>query len=107
MTRTIRVYWPNQSSGWLNFNWGGVIDRQSVVHISVSEGSVQESIAGALDGIGRFRGAAVIGVRNVTPHVDAGGGGGVEFYLEVGWDSPLNIVTDISVLDPAEDAMVV
>ena len=103
--RTIRVWWPNQSTGWNNFNWTGVINGRSVVHISACEATalpqpevgtpVQDFIASA-----RQRGAAVIGVRNVHPHDD--GGGGVEFVLEVNWGSPLNIVTDITVEAPAE-----
>lgn len=53
----------------------------------------------------RMRGLAVIGVRNVHPHDD--GGGGVEFVLEVNWGSPLDIVTDITVDDPAETGSIV
>ena len=107
MTRTIRVYWGQRTTGWFNFNWAGVIDRQSVIHISASEGSLSGGLGSTLDGIGRFRGAAVIGVRNVTPHIDSGGGGGVEFYLETGWETPINVVTDITVMDPVEDAVIV
>ena len=110
MARTIRVRWPNQSTGWKNSNWTGVINGRSVVYISACEATAlpppeigttpQEFIATA-----RFRGAAVIGVRNVHPHDD--GGGGVEFVLEVNWGSPLNIVTDITVEDPAETGFIV
>ena len=106
MARTIRVWWPNQSTGWKNFNWTNVINGRSVVHISACEaaalpsptpiGGVTQDVIGNL----RIRGAAVIGVRNVHPHDD--GGGGVEFVLEVNFGSPLNIVTDITVEDPAE-----
>ena len=104
MSRTIRVFWPRQTSGWRNFNWGGVIDGKSVVHIAASEGVLAPNVlTGPLDAIGRMRGAAAIGVRNVTPHGEMGGGGGVEFFLEVLWDSPLDVVTDITVLGPPED----
>ena len=97
MSRTIRVYWPGLTSTWLNFNWPP-INAQSVVTISVSEGDAHFGGFGTpLDGISRRRGAAVMGARNITPHE-----GGVEFYVEIGWDSPLNIVTDITVLDPPE-----
>jgi hypothetical protein len=102
VSRTIRVYWPNRVTRWVNFNWGGVIDRQSVVHVSVSEGALSGGFGGPLDGIIRKRGAAPIGVRNVRPHE-----GGVEMYIEVLWDSPLNVVTDISVLDPPEDGFII
>ena len=86
-----------------------MINGRSVVHISACEatalpppqlGTPQDFIAST-----RFRGAAVIGVRNVHPHDD--GGGGVEFVLEVNWGSPLNIVTDITVEDPAEAGSIV
>lgn len=98
MSRTIRVFWQNQATGWKNFNWGGVIDARSVIHIAASEGAASFGGFGdPLNNISRTRGLAVIGVRNVTPHE-----GGVEFFLEVGWETPLNVVTDISVLDPAE-----
>src|SRR6516162_6365380 len=110
MARTIRVWWPNQTTGWKNFNWTGVINGRSVVHISACEATalpppelgtpVQDFIART-----RFRGLAFIGVRNVLPHDD--GGGGVEFVLEVNWGNPLNIVTDITVEDPAEDGSIV
>jgi hypothetical protein len=97
MSRTIRVYWPARSSSWVNFNWPP-IDAKSVVTISVSEGDAHFGGFGdTLDHISRRRGAAVMGIRNITPH-----NGGVEFYVEIGWDSPLNIVTDITVHDPPE-----
>jgi hypothetical protein len=108
MSRTIRVFWRNQKSGWKNFNWGGVIDQNSVVHIAASEGFVDEgSIFGPLNAITRTRGDAPIFVKNIRPHLDQGGGGGVEFYLQVEWPDPLNVVTDITVLDPAEQGHIV
>jgi hypothetical protein len=109
MARTVRVWWPNQSTGWKNFNWTGAINGSSVVHISACEAAAipPQSLGATQDVIGRsrIRGAAVIGVRNVHPHDD--GGGGVEFVLEVNWGSPLNIVTDITVEDPAEAGFVI
>ncbi|MGA9600738.1 MAG: hypothetical protein WBS22_10910 [Methylocystis sp.] len=109
MARTIRVWWPNASTGWRNFNWTGVINGRSVVHISACEATAlpppnfnttQDFIAST-----RKIGDAVIGVRNIHPHDS--GGGGVEFYLEVNWGSPLNVVTDISVDEPAEAGTIV
>ncbi|GAA0709841.1 hypothetical protein [Dokdonella soli] len=108
MSRTIRVMWSNASSGWKNFNWGGVIDQNSVIHIAASEGVVDTgSLFGPLAAISRTRGDAPIYVKNVRPHGDDGGGGGVEFYLQVDWNSPLNVVTDITVVDPAEQGVIV
>jgi hypothetical protein len=107
MARTIRVWWPNQTTGWKNFNWTGVINGRSVVHISATALPPPELGTPVQDFIARtrFRGLAFIGVRNVHPHDD--GGGGVEFVLEVNWGNPLNIVTDITVEDPAEDGSIV
>jgi hypothetical protein len=100
--------WKNATSGWKNFNWGGVINENSVIHIAASEGDVNEGIlSGALDAIGRTRGDATIYVKNIRPHPDQGGGGGVEFYLQIDWNGPLNIVTDITVFDPAEQGFIV
>jgi hypothetical protein len=108
MSRTIRVFWRNQSSGWKNFNWGGVIDQNSVVHIAASEGVLNEgSLFGPLQAIGRHRGEAAIFVKNIRPHPDDGGGGGVEFFLQVEWPHPLHVVTDITVVDPPEQGHVV
>jgi hypothetical protein len=108
MGRTIRVMWRHTTSGWKNFNWGGVIDQNSVIHISASEGAADEgSLFGPLNAIQRTRGDATIYVKNVRPHADQGGGGGVEFYLQVDWNTPLDIVTDITVVDPAEQGIIV
>lgn len=108
MSRTVRVLWRQTGSGWKNFNWGGVIDQNSVIHIAASEGfAPTSSLFGALDGIKRSRGDAPIYVKNIRPHGDDGGGGGVEFFLQVDWATPLDIVTDITVVEPAEQGVVV
>lgn len=102
MTHTIRVMWKNTTSGWKNFNWG-VINKDSVIHISASEGASDQ---GSLFGILRTRGDARISVENVRPH-----DGGVEFWLSIqlGFDRPppLTIVLDITVVDPAEQGFIV
>jgi hypothetical protein len=102
--RTIRVYWPNRTTGWVNFNWTGVINRQSVVHVAVSEGRLDQVLGTALDGISRFRGDATMFAKNVHPHDE--GGGGVEFFIEIDWSSPLNVVTDITVDTPEVGSVV-
>ena len=110
MSRTIRVLWPHCQTGWFNYNWGGVINENSVVHISASEFDPQippnvispDIFLGKKIGESRIRGAATIYVKNVRPHKS--GGGGVEFFLQVDWGTPLRVVTDISVLDPPEAA---
>ncbi|WP_193044710.1 hypothetical protein [Mycolicibacterium baixiangningiae] len=110
MARTIRVFWRDQKSGWFNFNWNGVITPQSVVHISACEAGFPENNLFGAEGAFRFRGAAPIYVKNVHPHGPNPGDtitGGVEFYLDIDWDSPLDVATDITVLDPPEDKVVV
>jgi hypothetical protein len=104
--RTIRVFWPKRTTGWVNFNWVGVINAKSVVHVAVSEGALpqQPQFGFPLDVISRFRGAATMFVKNVHPHDE--GGGGVEFFVQIDWPSPLNVVTDITV-DAPEDGFIV
>lgn len=112
MSRTVRVLWTEAVTGWFNFDWPGVIDGTSVVHISACEwdptfppGDISHDVdfankIGAL----RWRGDANIYVKNVHPHDS--GGGGVEFVLQVDWDTPLRVCTDITVFDPAETAQI-
>lgn len=121
MARTIRVIWRNATSGWFNFNWSGVITRQSVIHISACEGEIRNGIFGPLEQTFRMRGTTVISVKNIRPHPDEGGGGGVEFYVEITkptsldprdgnliWHSnPITLITDITVLDPPEQGVIV
>lgn len=81
------------------------INSGSVVHVAICEGRQEELVGDVLDSIDRFRGAAPMFVKNVHPHND--NGGGVEFYIEIDWGSPLTVVTDITVLDPPEQGFVV
>jgi hypothetical protein len=83
------------------FNWP-VINKQSVVLVSASEGAAPESTAAPE----RFVGAANVTVHNIAPFgfVDPyggnpPGGGGVRFVLTVDWGEPLPIWADIVVLD--------
>jgi hypothetical protein len=96
MFKTIRHFWgPQQGRTTLNFNWD-VIDHDSVIFISASEYNS--------DWV-RFIGEASITVSNIAPHGPPfDPNHGVTFVVNVGWGSPLNIVTDITVLDakPAE-----
>jgi len=105
MARTIRVFWRDQQSGWLNFNWDGVITAQSVVHISACECFFPEQNLFGAEGVVRFRGAAPIYVKNIHPHGPNPGDtitGGVEFLLQVDWETPLNVATDITVVEDPE-----
>jgi hypothetical protein len=101
--QTIRVFWRSVRTGWFNFNWDGVITVQSVVHISACEAFFPEGSISGAEGVQRQRGDAGIWVKNVRPHGPNPGDnitGGVEFFVQIDWDTPLDIATDISVLDP-------
>jgi hypothetical protein len=91
MPRTIRKYWGAFTGRViLNYNWD-IIDHDSVVLVSVSEYNDQKV---------RFIGAASISADNIAAHGPPyDPNHGVTFVVNVGWDAPLNIVSDITVLD--------
>ncbi len=100
MPITKRVFWGRTQTGWHNYNWGG-LSALSVVFISVSEGAINSGSISAIGAITHRRGDAVISVKNINPH--GANGGGVEFYLEVGWGSPLDVTLDFTLFDaPAQ-----
>lgn len=109
-SRTIRVFWRNASTGWFNFNWDGVITPSSVVHISACEWTFSEDEFLDPRRKQRHRGAAPIWVKNIRPHGPNPGDtitGGVEFFLQIDWDTPLSVATDITVLgEPADYVLV-
>ena len=45
---------------------------------------------------------ASVYVTNIGPHDPEGGDGGVEFHLHADWNSPLNVMVTISVLEDIE-----
>jgi hypothetical protein len=91
MPTTIRKFWrPHTGRVTLNYNWPA-IDQDSVVLVSVSEYDARHV---------RFIGAASITVDNIAPHGPPyDNNHGVTFVVSVDWDTPLPIVTDITVLD--------
>ena len=91
MPQTIRKYWGAfKGRVTLNYNWPA-IDQDSVVMVTASEYNPAHV---------RFIGAASITVANIAPHGPPfDPNHGVTFVVNVGWGSPLNIVTDITVLD--------
>ena len=102
--RTITVYWRNARSGWFNYNWNGPINADSIVHISACEWVGEPGFVGLPPGV-KYQGDATITVKNVRPHGPNPGdsiSGGVSCYLQIDWGSPLNVVTDITVFEPAE-----
>lgn len=103
MTQSIRVFWPPRNGrASVNFDWpGSPLQANSVVLVTASE--YDPSALPDADGSAkRFVGAANIRVNNIAPHgPPSDPNPGVTFMLEVDWGSPLNVCTDIIVLDDA------
>jgi hypothetical protein len=101
MAQSIRVlYRAQQGTIRKNFNWDP-IKLDSAVIVTAAE--FTPHFGGLYTGIktpGRPNlGAANVYVTNVGPHGPEPDVGGVEFLLHVDWDSPLDVVVTISVLD--------
>jgi hypothetical protein len=101
-----RVYWgPIQGRRPLNFN-NPVIDQWSVVHITASEyvyDGPHEPLLEDHSDRQRFIGGADVEVHNVAPHGPPfDPNNGVTFVVKVDWDTPLPIVTDITVFRVAQ-----
>lgn len=101
MARTIRILYRGQRGRQRkNFNWGisPPITKRSVVVMSAAEASVQTGTIGGIENATSFHlGDADVYVTNVGPH-----DGGVEFILHVNWGSPLDVLVDLTVMDPYE-----
>ena len=77
------------------------ITEKSAVLITAAEWAFDGGIFGALSGRPHL-GEASIYDTNVGPHDPEGGPGSdgdVEFHLHVDWDSPLDVIVTITVLD--------
>lgn len=102
MARSIRVLYRGvHGRVRRNFNWAPITAKSAVVITAAEWSAVPE---GFLD-FQRGRpllGEANVYVTNIGPHDPEGGDGGVEFHLHVDWDSPLDIIVTISVLDDIE-----
>jgi hypothetical protein len=83
-----------------NFNWPP-ISLDSTVIITAAEFS--PSFGGPLGGpktLGRPKlGEANVYVTNIGPHGPPAEAGGVEFIVHVDWDSPLDVIVTITVLE--------
>jgi hypothetical protein len=117
MPVSFRHYWPEPvSSGWLNLNTVVVrefINRHfgiaSAIVMTACEykriGEVNLLEVGNGEGVKLWRGDAEIWVSNVRPYIrrfdpdPAKQDGGVEFFLHVGFDSPLLIATTLTIFD--------
>lgn len=108
--QTFRVFWhAHKGRQLVNFNAQG-ITRHSVVMVSACEFNPLLPLD---TGSGnppphdperlRFIGDANIWVSNIMPHGpddEHGDPGRVSFIINIDWDSPLNVATDIIVFDP-------
>ncbi len=97
MAQSIRIlYRGMQGRVPINFNWPP-IHKNSAVIVTAAEYRLSGGIFGTE---GRpHLGAAPVYVTNIGPHDPEGGDGGVEFMLHVEWDSPLDVIVTISVLE--------
>lgn len=88
----------------VNFNWPP-IHLDSAVIVTAAEFTPQ---FGGLPGFGPKTlgrpnlGEANVYVTNIGPHGPEPDVGGVEFLLHVDWDSPLDVIVTISVLEDIE-----
>src|SRR3954454_9773458 len=101
-----RVFWQmNPGRNAVNLNWNA-ISADSVVMVSASEynANSQKLPDGSHQ---RFVGAADVTVSNVTPHGPPfDPNHGVTFVVEVGWNAPLTICTDIALINNAPESVV-
>ena len=95
---TFRMFVPKRHGRSLLHFRAPQITPQSVIHISATEASEvfdPPPISG--QSFFGFIGDASITVQNVSP-----GNGDVDFIVFVDFSSPLNVVTDITIMDPPE-----
>ncbi len=90
MPDPIRVFW-GQFNGTVTCTLNdNDINHQSVVFAAVSEGDAGNTTQSPQ----RFLGSAPMRVENIAPF-----DGGVVLRLQIDWGSPLNVWTDIFILD--------
>lgn len=100
MAQSIRVLYRGQQGRLRkNFNWPP-IRLDSAVIITAAEFTWAGGTMGGPKTLGSPNlGAANVYVTNVGPHGYSPDTGGVEFLLHVDWDSPLDVIVTITVLD--------
>jgi hypothetical protein len=105
MARSIRILYRGvQGRVRRNFNWPP-INKNSALVITAAEWAPSGGLFGLT--VGRpHLGEANVYVTNVGPHDPEGGSGGVEFHLHVDFDSPLDVIVTISVLEDVEEFVV-
>lgn len=104
MAQSIRVLYQGQKgTSRKNFNWNP-IKLDSAVIITAAEVVLRDEVRfGGPKTIGRpHLGAANVYVTNVGPHGPEPEVGGVEFLLHVDWETPLDVIVTITVLEDIE-----
>lgn len=103
MAQSIRVLYRGQKGTTRkNFNWNP-INLDSAVIVTAAEFSPHFGDLVRPKTLGRpHLGAANIYVTNVGPHGPEPEVGGVEFLLHVDWETPLDIIVTITVLEDIE-----
>lgn len=97
---TERIYW-GRHKGRVNLNFNSDrVQRGSVAYVTACEytpAKKGEVISGDPAPTPWVTGAADITVSDVCPHINPNG---VGFVVNIEWDEPLPIVTDITIFDP-------
>lgn len=94
----IRIFWRmNPGRNVVNLNWPA-LSADSVVAVTASEyNTASQELPDGSDQ--RFVGVASVTVANVTPHGPPFDPNlGVTFVVDVGWNAPLNICTDVALI---------
>jgi hypothetical protein len=82
-------------------NWSPIHQKSAVI-ITAAQWNPSGGIFGEL--VGRpVLGDANVYVTNVGPHDPEGGNGGVEFYLHVDSNTPVDVIVTITVLEDVAD----
>lgn len=95
MSKTIRVVWRRQQGrGHMNFSWPPITFETPVIVVASEAKFTGQSLLGQDSEWESNRGEADVYVTNIGPK-----NGHVEFILHVNWPQPLDVITDIIVLD--------
>jgi len=90
MAKVYRIYWGRYRGGVTCTVKSPVINHQSVVFISASEGDEGNTTESPK----RYVGLASINIENIAPF-----DGGVVFHMRISWGEPIPVWTDIFIAD--------
>lgn len=105
MAQSIRVlYRGQQGTIRKNFNWSPIKLDSAVIVTAAEFTPVFGGLGGGPKTLGRPNlGAANVYVTNIGTHGPEPDIGGVEFLLHVDWDSPLDVIVTITVLEDIDE----